>query len=124
MEVLTIMFGIKGLALALIRSVSPPGTTIYTVSVTDGCETPAATASVTITIYPTPVIGFSGDVLSGCVPLDVSFEEINVPAGSQCFWDFGDGGTSNDCSDVSYLFTQAGCWRYLFSDNHSRGLCR
>ena len=90
--------------------VSPAGTTIYTVSVTDGCETPAATASVTITIYPTPVIGFSGDVLSGCVPVDVSFDEINVPAGSQCFWDFGDGGTSNDCSDVSYVFTQAGCW--------------
>jgi large repetitive protein len=90
--------------------VSPAGTTIYTVSVTDGCETPAATASVTITIYPTPVIGFSGDVLSGCVPLDVSFEEINVPAGSQCFWEFGDGGTGSDCSDMSYLFTEAGCW--------------
>jgi len=90
--------------------VSPAGTTIYTVSVTDGCETPAATASVTITIYPTPVIGFSGDVLSGCMPIDVSFAEINVPVGSQCFWDFGDGGTSNDCSDVSYVFTQAGCW--------------
>ena len=34
------------------QTVSPSGTTIYTVSVTDGCETPAATASVTITIYP------------------------------------------------------------------------
>lgn len=100
----------QGIGTGSNQTVSPPGTTIYTVSVTDGCETPAATASVTITIHPTPVVGFSGDVLSGCMPVDVSFDEINVPVGSQCFWDFGDGGTSNDCSDVSYVFTQAGCW--------------
>ncbi len=92
------------------QSVSPPGTTIYNVSVTDGCETPAGTASITITIHPTPNIGFSGDILSGCMPIDVSFEEINIPAGSQCQWNFGDGGASNDCSDVSHVFTQAGCW--------------
>ena len=92
------------------QAVSPSGTTVYTVSVSDGCETPVATASVTITTHPVPNIGFSADVLSGCMPIDVTFEEINIPAGSQCLWSFGDGGTSNDCNDVSYVFTQAGCW--------------
>ena len=100
----------QGIGAGSNQAVSPSGTTIYTVSVSDGCETPVATASVTITTYPTPNIGFSGDVLSGCMPIDVTFEEINIPAGSQCLWNFGDGGSSNDCNDVSYIFTQAGCW--------------
>ncbi len=92
------------------QSVSPTQTTVYTVTATDGCETPAATASVTITVNPLPTISFLGDTLNGCVPLTVNFEEFGVPAGSQCLWSFGDGGASTSCGTTTYEFTQPGCW--------------
>jgi len=100
----------QGVGTGANQAVTPPGTTIYTVSVTDGCESPAVSASVTITINATPNIMFTGDVLAGCFPLDVGFEEVNVPFGSQCFWEFGDGGTSTDCNIAYHTYTQPGCW--------------
>ncbi len=105
----------QGVGAGAAQTVAPGVTTTYTVSVTDGCETPAATASVDITINPIPVISFSGDTLQGCLPLTVNFTDVNVPAGSTCLWSFGDGGTSQDCGTASYTFTQPGCWDVTLS---------
>jgi len=99
----------QGLPAGQNQTVTPGFTTVYTVSATDGCETPAATASVTITVNTIPNIGFSADNLNGCYPVDVNFTEQNVPAGASCFWTFGDGGTSTDCNPF-YQFNQPGCW--------------
>lgn len=92
------------------QAVSPAFTTTYTVSVSDGCTTPDATASVTITVNTIPNISFSADNLDGCYPVAVNFTETNVPAGSSCLWTFGDGGATTDCSNVSYSYENPGCW--------------
>ena len=57
-----------------------------------------------------PNISFTGNILSGCNPLEVTFTESNVPAGSQCVWSFGDGGSSNNCGPIDYTFNSQGCW--------------
>ena len=100
----------QGLGLGQSHMVSPSATTVYTVTASDACETPDVSASVTITVSPIPTISFSGDTLSGCMPVTTIFNEINVPVGSQCLWNFGDGGVSTNCGPVSYDFTIPGCW--------------
>ena len=92
------------------QTVTPAATTTYTVSVEDGCETPAATADVTITVSPIPVVTFTADTLEGCMPVEVIFTEGAVPQGSTCLWTFGDGGASTDCGPTSYTFENEGCW--------------
>ncbi len=83
---------------------TPMVTTNYVVIVTDGCGTPAATDTVTVTVNPMPLALFSGTNLSGCVPLNSCFTDLsNVSTGSitQWQWDFGDGSagaaTQNPC---------------------------
>ncbi len=93
-----------------LHQVSPTTTTVYTVTVTDGCESPAATASVTITVFPLPVLDFTSDVTSGCVPVTVVFENLTSNS-SLCTWDFGDGtpGVTGDCNPT-HIFTLPGCY--------------
>ena len=100
----------QGIGIGQNQTVSPTATTVYTVTVTDGCQTPAATSSVTITVNPIPTIGFAGDDLEGCTPLTVTFTDVNVPAGSQYSWDFGDGSTSTTSGSVTHTYTTPGCW--------------
>lgn len=105
----------QGVGVGQNQTVTPNFTTVYTVTVTDNCGTPAATASITITVNTTPNISFSGDVLSGCAPVTTTFTDLNVPAGSTCLWSFGDGGISSDCNIVNYTFNQPGCWDVTLS---------
>lgn len=78
--------------------VTPAVTTTYTVVVSDACNTPPDTATITITVNPLPTIGFSADVLSGCSPVCPNFTLQSNPAASTAFWDFGDGNNSNSLS--------------------------
>ena len=100
----------QGIGVGQSQNVSPSATTTYVVTVTDGCQTPSASSSVTITVIPIPIISFSGDDLEGCTPLEVTFSDAGLPAGSQCNWDFGDGSTSNNCGPITYTYTTPGCW--------------
>ena len=100
----------QGLGVGQNQTVFPTQTTVYTVTVTDGCETPPISDQVTVTVNTVPAISFTGDQLSGCVPVTTNFSDNLVPAGSSCLWSFGDGGTSTQCGNPSYVFTQPGCW--------------
>ncbi|MDC3336633.1 PKD domain-containing protein [Flavobacteriales bacterium] len=92
------------------QNVAPGSTTVYTVTVTDGCETPSASDDLTITVNPLPTIDFTPDVTDGCTPVEVNFAEAGQPTGSQCFWDFGDGNASVNCGIVSNTYTDPGCY--------------
>ncbi|MCB9194982.1 MAG: gliding motility-associated C-terminal domain-containing protein [Flavobacteriales bacterium] len=105
----------QGVGIGQTQSVSPAFTTIYNVTLSDGCTTPNATSSLTITVNTVPNISFSADNLDGCAPVQTNFTEINVPAGSTCLWSFGDGGATTDCSNVSYSFNNPGCWDVTLS---------
>ena len=100
----------QGLGVGQNQSVFPTQTTVYTVTVTDGCQTPPISDQVTVTVNTVPAISFTGDQLSGCTPVTTNFTDNLVPTGSTCLWNFGDGGTSTQCGNPSYVFTQPGCW--------------
>ncbi|HXC03820.1 MAG TPA: PKD domain-containing protein, partial [Bacteroidia bacterium] len=89
---------------------TPAATTIYTVTVTDNCGTPAATATDTVKIYPQPVVLFDAMDTSGCVPLCVTFTELSVPACSSAVWTFGDGSTGTGCNNVPHCYTTPGTY--------------
>lgn len=71
-------------------TVQPGATTTYTFFVTDGCTTPAATASVTVTVSPQPIVQFTVDEPSGCDAHTATFTGSSVPPGQTWLWDFGD----------------------------------
>jgi gliding motility-associated-like protein len=92
-------------------NVSPSTTTTYTVTVADGCETPDANASVTITVIPTPPVDFVADPPSGCSPIVVTFDPTTIiPAGSTCLWDFGNGNTSTVCGSTTNPYSIPGLY--------------
>ena len=79
------------------HTVSPGSTTIYIVTVTDGCGTPASPDTVVVTVNPRPDIAFTGTNLTGCTPVTTCFtDQSTVITGSitQWLWNFGDATTS------------------------------
>lgn len=94
-------------------TVTPTATTTYTVIATDNCGTPPAMDSVTITMLPVPVVSFTADVTSGCVPLCVNFtDNSTVSSGSinSWTWDFGDGSTDPAQNPSTHCFNNAGLY--------------
>lgn len=104
------------------QSFTPPtGTTIYTVTAIDnnGCEN---SATVQIETLPVPQSIFSGNPITGFVPLDVDFTNTSIDA-NNFVWDFGNGenNTVSDLSDQSTTYTDAGT--YIVSLTASNGIC-
>jgi gliding motility-associated-like protein len=101
-------------------TVSPTVTTTYSVIVTDACNTPADTATFTVTVNALPVISFSGDVLSGCVPLCVDFTGSSNPAILSCSWDFGDNSTATG-TNPSHCYMNSGAFDVTLHVNDVNG---
>lgn len=74
-------------------TVQPGETTTYNFVVTDGCTTPQATASGTVTVLPLPVPNFTVDGTESCDPLSVQFTDLTQPPAAQWSWNFGDPGS-------------------------------
>lgn len=85
-------------------SVTPTVTTIYTVTVTDGCGTPSATDVVTINVNSLPVLNITTNVQSGCPPLCVNFTLTNLPAPTTSAWQFTSGQTLTNTSTTNICF--------------------
>ncbi|MFM1875626.1 MAG: hypothetical protein RL266_1363 [Bacteroidota bacterium] len=93
--------------------VQPAVTTTYNFTVVDGCTTPPANASSTVTVYPLPVVDFAGDDLSGCHEHTVNFTDLTVPTPVAWNWNFGDPSSGNNTSSVSnpvHVFSGAGLY--------------
>jgi len=98
-----------------------PGAYTATVDVQDslGCSVSCQT---TMIISPNLSAEFSVTALTGCAPLEVAFVNQSENAVSN-FWDFGDGGSSNE-TDPTYVYTTAGIydvslWVYSGTGNDS-----
>tara|TARA_B100001287_G_scaffold29283_1_gene20911 strand:- start:225 stop:1433 length:1209 start_codon:yes stop_codon:yes gene_type:complete len=100
----------NGLPTSPSNLVTPLTTTTYTVSLTDGCETPAATADITIEVNELQQVDFIASQLQGCIPFTIDFDEILDSYDGSCTWDFGDLSSSTDCEDVSHLYSLVGCY--------------
>lgn len=85
------------------------GTFNVTLEVTDanGCTDETTQA---ITWAPTPIIDITPSTASGCIPLEVFFENNSYPInGYDLFWTFGDGFTGTD-SDPIHTYQDTGVY--------------
>lgn len=90
--------------------VTPSVTTTYTVALLDYCTSPVVTSNVTIVVYPIPAVSFTADSLLGCSPLEVNFVNTSNPMGTDVFWDFNNGSTSDSLVYTQATFTGFGCY--------------
>jgi gliding motility-associated-like protein len=63
-----------------------------------------------VTLNLSPEVDFSVDLPEGCVVHDVVFTDNINAAGTSLFWDFGDGGNSNQNGLIDHQYDQAGCF--------------
>jgi gliding motility-associated-like protein len=62
----------------------------YTITVQDDCQQ-TASQYVPIYVYPSPPVSMSSNLVSGCDPLTVQFNESSPDSGQTYVWNFGDG---------------------------------
>ena len=89
---------------------APTLITLYTVTVSDNCGSPATTSSVTVTVEPQPLPLISANVLSGCVPLCVAFSDNSQFSCSTATWTFGDGTDTTSCNNAMHCFIKPGTY--------------
>ncbi|HEX5002465.1 MAG TPA: PKD domain-containing protein [Bacteroidia bacterium] len=79
-------------------TVTPQATTLFGVTVADGCGTPAVSAAVEIVVNPLPVVVFEPLPASGCAPLPVQFSNSSTTQSGVAVynWQFGDQTLSGD----------------------------
>lgn len=87
---------------------TPQSTATYTVTGTDanGCT---GTDQLIVTITPTPVVSFTPNVTSGCVPLSVTFTNNNQ-TNNTYQWILGNGSTSTSAASATAVYTTPGCY--------------
>ena len=63
-----------------------------------------------LTINPLPSPDFDANVIEGCLPVDVNFNDLSndVATGAGYEWTFGDGTISDDNGNTSHAYNQAG----------------
>lgn len=91
-------------------NVSPSITTLYTVTLSDGCTTPDQSSSVLITVNPIPIVSFSPTNALGCEPYQAVFTSPVYGTNATCNWNFGNGQTSSSCGGDSTMYNLAGCY--------------
>lgn len=93
--------------------VQPAITTTYDFTVTDGCTTPPAFATSTITVFILPEVNFIGDELAGCDPHTVEFTDQTTPTPVGWNWNFGDASSNSNTSteqNPTHLFSGSGLY--------------
>ncbi len=85
----------------------PQSTATYTVVGTDanGC---IDDDQITVTVENLPLVNFVADVLQGCVPTMVTFENQSTGNIASCLWEFGDGNSSTMCGVTQNYYDQSG----------------
>lgn len=91
--------------------VTPPSSTTYTITVNDGCGTPADSATIDIEVFALPVPSFSAGPMEGCVPLEVTYTNTSTNAVGYR-WHFDDTYDNPEpavtASDPTHIFEEAG----------------
>ena len=91
-------------------NVSPLATSMYYVSIKDGCGSPMVSDSARVILLALPQLDFELDNYSGCKPLCLKFENKSSVAGgsiSAWSWDFNNGEYSSD-AEPSICFEEEG----------------
>jgi|GEM_PF-1791814 len=75
-------------------------------STTGGC---GGVDTLYIDVFDVPTVSFTANVLYGCSPLTVTFDNT-ASNSSSCIWDFGDGTVLTGCGPVTHTFTGSDCF--------------
>ena len=77
--------------------------------------------TIELTINPLPSPDFNADVLNGCAPVTVDFEDLStdIQPGATYEWSFGDGNTSNASGNTTHEFTEAGLFNVSLTINNT-----
>jgi len=100
-----------------------PQTYTVTLTVHSGAQTSTKTA--TVVVYKSPVVDFTANNTTGCMPMVASFVSSSTPGNGSItnyFWDFGDGNTTVTTAPVvtnTYLF--AGTYSVSLTVTNSLG---
>jgi gliding motility-associated-like protein len=63
----------------------------------------------TINVVPIPIVNFTANVTSGCIPLTVVYNNLN-PVNNSFQWILGDGTSSNNPNTATTTYTSEGCY--------------
>jgi large repetitive protein len=83
-------------------------TVTLTISGTAGMDTESKPGY--ITVHDPVTAAFSAAPLTGTAPLTVTFANLSTGDFDACTWTFGDGGTSDLCTDPAYQYTDPGAY--------------
>ena|ERR1700757_2010875 len=98
-------------------TVQPNATTQYTVTLTDACGTPPATATVQVTIDPLPTATIDS-VMPSCAPLCTTFTASTTNANNY-LWNFG--GTTSTAINPAKCFTNASVYTVTLTVTSFKG---
>lgn len=105
-------------------NVLPQTTTVYNVTLTDGCGTPEDNASVTVTVQSSPVVSFS-NTFTGCGNVLAKFisDNVNDPSyyNATFLWEMGNGANATTRDSSTYNFTVPGCYDVTYTITDSVG---
>ncbi len=109
---------------ALPIDTQPAVTTTFDFMVTDGCNTPPAYTSSTVTVLELPEVLINAEPDSGCHPLTVDFTVLTQPAPAAWVWNFGDpdsGANTATVPDPSHLYSGPGTYDVSLSITTTEG---
>ena len=90
---------------------SPPGTETYTLTLSDlNCPLMTASAVVTVSVLPLPLIAIESKLNEGCAPFITDLQGSSVPASANCLWKFTGGLTASGCIVQDMEFPIAGVY--------------
>ena len=98
--------------------VQPNATTTYDFMVSDGCTTPFAFASSTVTVHTLPDVIFTGNDLDGCHVHTTEFTDATSPTPIAWNWNFGDpssGANTSPSPNATHQFSSAGTYNISLS---------
>lgn len=90
-------------------TIYPEVTSWIYVFVEDMCANAPAVDSIRITVHPNPNRGFTADVINGCAPLTITFNDENIESFDTYTWRFGDDFYSSE-RFVSHTYTEPGTY--------------
>jgi gliding motility-associated-like protein len=99
-------------------AVAGPGTHTITYTIPGPC---GDIATIDIVVNALPVVSFSPDNTTGCVPLTVTFTDNTGLAGSSVIWSMSDGFISSNSGSVTHTFTSVGCFDVTLQVTSAQG---
>lgn len=88
-------------------TVNIQSSTVFTLTVSDGCGSAPVTSSVNVTVFPTQVPTFNSTATEGCEPVCIQFTNT-TPSVTSVYWAFGDFGAAVNSPVATHCYEKAG----------------